>query len=100
MAHITVEDPQLGPGFPSVDPDGDLRRESAVGQLRLLWSARGLLLRAIAIGACAGLLMAYLIPKRYNSTTRIMPPDMQSLSSMTTALARGGGALGATALDL
>jgi len=61
------------------------------------------LARAATIGLCLSLAVAFLLPKRYESTTRIMPPDSKSLSSMGMAAAmasKAGGGLGGAALDL
>src|SRR5258708_9263165 len=68
--------------------------------LRLLWSGRWLLLRAIAVGLLASTLTAFLIPKSYTSTTQLMPPDPQSTSGMAmmaALAANAGGGLGAVA---
>jgi len=71
--------------------------------LDMLWDERGLLFRVTAIGFVAAILTAFLIPKRYTTTTRLMPPDTQSASSMMmlAGLAqRAGNGLGAVAGDL
>lgn len=73
-----------------------------LGRLRSLWSNREFLLRAAAIGLCLSLVVAFLLPKRYQSTTQIMPPDSKSLSSMAMAAmgSKAGNNLSSTALDL
>jgi uncharacterized protein involved in exopolysaccharide biosynthesis len=71
--------------------------------LRLLWTSRRLLLRAIAVGLIASMLTAFLIPKSYTSTTQLMPPDPQSTSGMAmmaALAAKAGGGLGAVAGDM
>jgi uncharacterized protein involved in exopolysaccharide biosynthesis len=71
--------------------------------LRLLWTSRRLLLRAIAVGLIASILTAFLIPKSYTSTTQLMPPDPQSTSGMAmmaALAAKAGGGLGAVAGDM
>ena len=40
----------------------------------LLWDRRRFLARAVAWGLAVSVLVAFLIPKRYDSTTRLMPP--------------------------
>jgi capsule polysaccharide export protein KpsE/RkpR len=51
--------------------------------------------RAVAFGLAASLLIAFLIPKRYDSTIRLMPPDSQSSSALTMLSAMAGkGGLG------
>ena len=72
-------------------------------QLRLLWTARRTVLCWIAVGCCASILLALLIPKEYVSIAQLMPPDSQSGSSlaMEAALAtQGAGGLGSLAGEL
>jgi capsule polysaccharide export protein KpsE/RkpR len=75
-----------------------------VQRLRLLWEARTALGRAAATGLLAGTLLAFLIPKRFESTTQLMPPDGQSNSGMAMLAAltgkAGGGGMGSVAGDL
>jgi uncharacterized protein involved in exopolysaccharide biosynthesis len=71
--------------------------------LDMLWDERVLFSRVTAIGFLAATLIAFLIPKRYTTTTRLMPPDTQSASGMMmlAGLAqRAGNGLGAVAGDL
>jgi capsule polysaccharide export protein KpsE/RkpR len=78
-------------------------REWQAERLRLLWGRRQLFLRAAAIGLVVSTLVAFLIPKSYTSTTRLMPPDTQSTSGMAMMAgfaAKGGGGLGTVAGDL
>lgn len=62
----------------------------------LLWRHRRFLGRAMACGLAASVLAAFLIPVRYASTTRLMPPDGQSGSglAMLAAMAGKSGSLG------
>ena len=78
-------------------------RSKLVDRLRILWQHRRFLGKAVLTGLCAGLLVAFLIPSRYESTVQLMPPDSQSSSglAMLAALtAKTGGGLGAVAGDL
>jgi len=78
-------------------------RERQVELLRLLWGRRGLFLRTATIGLVISTLIAFLIPKSYISTTRLMPPDTQSttgVAMMAAFAAKGGGGLGSVASDL
>ena len=62
--------------------------------MRLLWSERGFLKKVTVYGLALAVLVAFLLPVRYESRTRLMPPDQQSGSglAMIAALAgRGGG---------
>jgi capsule polysaccharide export protein KpsE/RkpR len=68
--------------------------QSLLPYLRLLWEHRGILLRAGAFGVLASTLLALLIPARYESTARLMPPDNQSGSSLAMAAATMSGAAG------
>ena len=88
------------PGAPRPEapkPDRDL-----LVNLRLLWEHRGFLFRVGVYALLASTLMAFLIPARYESTARLMPPDNQSASGLATAVAAmsgGTGALGGIASD-
>jgi capsule polysaccharide export protein KpsE/RkpR len=75
----------------------------AINHLWLLWNRRQFLSRAALAGLLFGTLVAFLLPKQYQSTTQLMPPDTQSGSgvAMLAALgARTGSGLGALAGDL
>ena len=73
-------------------------RERSVMRVRLLWKKRRLLMRAAVLGLVFAAAIAFLIPKRYQSTAQLMPPD-DSTSSGTAMLAAlssqiGGGLAG------
>jgi uncharacterized protein involved in exopolysaccharide biosynthesis len=99
------------PATESVEPfifedhqSGDVRQQQAE-QARLLWDKRRFLFRVAVIGLAASTLLAFLLPKRFTSTTQLMPPDPQSTSglAMMAALAsasKGAGSLGGMAGDL
>ena len=77
--------------------------ETAVQWLRLLWERRRLLARAAVAGFLAGTLVAFVLPKRFESTTELMPPDNQSSSGMAmmaAVAAKTSSGLGAVAGDL
>jgi uncharacterized protein involved in exopolysaccharide biosynthesis len=62
-------------------------------RLRLLWSERRFLFRAGLYGQVLSLLIAFLLPIRYESQTRLMPPEQQSgsgLAMLAAFAARGG----------
>jgi len=79
-------------GLPSVD-EGIL-----LPRLRLLWDRRRFLAKVVAAGLLASTLLAFLIPKQYESTAQLMPPDSQSSSSLAMlaglSAGSGGGGLG------
>jgi capsule polysaccharide export protein KpsE/RkpR len=84
----------------------DFRNEEEAGVERelgwpwLLWEGRRTLLRAAAWGLVLATCLAFVIPKRYDSTTRLMPPANQSSSglAMMAALAGKGGSSGLSSL--
>lgn len=67
----------------------------------VLWRHRRLLARVTAIALVLSLATAFLIPKRYKSVARIMPPDQSGSSAMMLAAlaarSTGLGALGTLA---
>jgi uncharacterized protein involved in exopolysaccharide biosynthesis len=83
-------------GFPGYSPEPETRESSqkVLASLRLLWERRRLLFRAILYALLASTLVAFLIPARYESMTRLMPPDNQSASSLATAAAAMSSAAG------
>jgi capsule polysaccharide export protein KpsE/RkpR len=82
--------------------DGEARRERVVTSMRLLWDSRIFVLKVAIVGLALATLNAFLIPWQYESTTRLMPPDSRSVSSlpMLAALPAQAGALGGIAGDL
>ncbi len=87
----------VGPGFE--EPLTGLinetaARERAVASLRLLWEQRQFLFRVTALALVAATAIAFLIPKRYESTARLMPPDNQSSSGLAVAAAALSGRVG------
>src|ERR1043166_5607306 len=68
--------------------------------LQLFWERRGFLFRAALCSGIASALIAVLIPNRYHSTTRLMPPDSQSTSGLgiLAALSSAGGKSGVASL--
>ncbi len=83
--------------------DNGAAREKAVAKLRLLWDRRRFLFRLTLAGLVLSAITAFLIPKRYQSTARLMPPDqMDSGSEMLAAVAgsKVGASLGSAASSL
>lgn len=85
--------------------------EQTVGRMRLVWNQRRFLLRLTGIGLAITAVVAFLIPNRYQSTTRLMPPDQTNsgMALLSAALGGRGGSdsgsgsglnLGAVAGDL
>jgi capsule polysaccharide export protein KpsE/RkpR len=83
--------------FPGGSPQGETREssEKVLASLRLIWERRRLLFRVLVYALVASTLSAFLIPPRFESTARLMPPDNQSGSSLAMAAAAlSGGAAG------
>lgn len=90
----------------SIPPDVALMSESIGEQhsflpyLELFWTQRRVLLRAGLYAMFASILLALLIPARYQAATRLMPPDSQSgsglglLAAMSARSGAGANALG------
>jgi capsule polysaccharide export protein KpsE/RkpR len=83
------------------------KNERSVARLRLLWAQRSLLFRISVCGLILSTLIAFVIPSRYTSQTRLMPPDKDSSSGLAAAAAAltggggsGGSNLGGMALGL
>jgi len=78
-------------------------RERRIERAGYLWSRRKDLARFVASGAAASILIAVLIPSRFSSTTRLMPPDSgpgQGLAMFAAAAGRLGGNLGSIGNEL
>ncbi len=60
----------------------------------LLWRHRGVLARVTAAWLVVSLAIAFLIPKQYKATARIMPPDQQGSGAMMLAALIGHGEMG------
>lgn len=58
--------------------------------LWLLWEHRRFLWRVTVWGLIVSAIVAFLIPKQFESTTRLMPPDTQSSSGMAMMAALAG----------
>lgn len=62
-----------------------------IANLQTLWDRRKLLVRVAAIALAVNLLIAFIVPKRYESTARIMPPESSSASAGMYAALVGHG---------
>ena len=75
-------------------------REKTYARLQLLWEERRFLGKMLLYGLVICLVIAFLIPTEYESTTQLMPPDQQSgstLAAMSSLAGGGGGAMKALA---
>src|SRR5690242_13352652 len=82
--------------------DSELGRRPLIELLLHFWEGRVFLLRVTVIAAVLSCAVAFLIPKRFDSTTRLMPPDDHSNSPLAMLASLGGqaGALGSLASDV
>jgi len=81
--------------------DAQITRERMLAKMRVLWEKRRFLMRSALTGLVAATLLAFLIPKRYESTGQLMPPDTDHASSLALmAELSGSGGLGTLAGDL
>jgi capsule polysaccharide export protein KpsE/RkpR len=93
--------PELQPEL--VTPEqADRTGENSVEKMRVLWENRAALYRWALIGLVASTIFAFLIPVRYTSTTRLMPPDKagQGLASMVAAAVGKSGDLSSVGTEL
>jgi capsule polysaccharide export protein KpsE/RkpR len=75
---------------------------TAITRLRLLLDHRFFLIRVSAYGLVFATVIAFLIPKRYDARTQLMPPDSElssGLSSLLAMTSRTGSGLGMLAGD-
>jgi len=97
--------PTAAPELPEADsPETAMPQEAPGGgkiltHLQLVWSQRGTLYRVGIYALVTSTLLAFLVPARYESTARLMPPDNQSASGLAAAaaLTRSAGGLGGAA---
>src|SRR5579862_1715838 len=82
-------EPDLEPDLISISetPAGNA---NSIDKWRLLWEQRRLLYRWAVIGLIASTIIVFLIPARYTTIVRLMPPDQagQGLASMVAALGK------------
>jgi capsule polysaccharide export protein KpsE/RkpR len=95
-AELELVEPLLG------EEDALVVRERTIQRLTLLWKERRFLARAAGVGMIAATLIAFLIPKQYRSTTRLMPPDQGPGAGMAMMAAFGAraGSLGSLGSEL
>src|SRR6516164_9569699 len=110
--HISLIESEVGrtPGTPSPSR----LPPKLVENVRLLWSNRKLFRRVTLYALVTTILLAFLIPKRYEATTQLMPPEnvsSEAVALLGTLGARGsespgivgsvgGAAMGGVASDL
>src|SRR6204780_3133645 len=87
--------PGLRPGMVQIGETAPSRKDNAVATLSILWERRTTIYKATLAGMVLSLIVAFLIPVRYTSTTRLMPPDSAGggLGSVLPAPTKGPSAL-------
>lgn len=75
----------------SPDLDNAPAQDSSFYVARLIWRNRKFFGRAVAISTLFGILATFLIPVRYESTARLVPPDPESFSALSLIAGMAGG---------
>ncbi|HEY6181035.1 MAG TPA: GNVR domain-containing protein [Terriglobales bacterium] len=99
MRNATARTQQTSPALTPVESPYDRefvsgRPSSTLNYAIILWRHRTTLAKIVAVGTMLTLLIALLIPTKYESSTRLMAPDMRSGSQfamMAGLLAKAGG---------
>lgn len=65
--------------------------------LTLVWRRRRWVAKVVILGVALGAMAVHLVPKRYESTAQLMPPDSQAFSGASMLGLMTGGAAGGTA---
>src|SRR5580704_15825871 len=104
---VTMEGPATqGNGYSrkTVASHSPRSREQSIERARILWEHRGILFRAFLLGGVLSAAIAFSLPKSYEATAKLMPPESSSSggAALLAALStRGGsGMLGSLAGDL
>src|SRR5437016_3421271 len=80
-------EPPLRP--PDDDEFVEIRLDRLIaGKARLLWRERRLLAACVLAGMVFGVALAFLLPKRFDSTVRLMPPDSTTGSMLTSMVGK------------
>jgi len=77
-------------------------REKRIERTRILWEHRRTLLYALVLGGVFSALVAFLLPKSYEATAKLMPPEQSSGGAALLAAlsSKGWGMLGGFAGEL
>ncbi len=80
------------PRLQDIDELSEIRVDRIVStKVRLLWDHRRVLGRFVVAGIVVGLIVFFLMPRRYESSVRLMPPDMAGGSvGLMGAFAKSG----------
>ena len=95
VAHVVERPPQLEANTTAyMEEDARVARVTATEWAWVLWERRRFLWRAALWGLVVSTIIAFVIPKQYESTIRLMPPDNQSSSGMAMMAAFAGAGTG------
>jgi capsule polysaccharide export protein KpsE/RkpR len=86
-----------------LDQDRLQSRRRRIARLAGLWDKRKLLGKFVLRGVIVAVILALIIPPRYASTTRLMPPDSmqgEGLAMLATIAGKVAGSLGSLGSDL
>ena len=83
-----LPDPILPMGIPGLEQSQ--KSDSSVWQLMLIWQRRRAVFRIALYGLVASTILAFLIPVRFESTARLMPPDSAQSGGLAMAAALSG----------
>jgi len=86
-----------------VQQDQQESRQRKIARIGRLWDERKLLGKFVAYGAAIALMIAILIPSRYASSTRLMPPDPpagQGMALLAGVVGKMGSTLGSLGGDI
>lgn len=82
--------PDVAPGGGYKIAEPELSESRRVQWLRLLWNDRRFLRRVTLYGIALALVVSFVLPVRYESKARLMPPDQKSGSSLAMLAALAG----------
>lgn len=95
VAHVVERSPQVEANTNAYMEEEVLaERVTAIDRAWILWEERRFLWRAVLWGLLVSTIIAFAIPRRYESTTRLMPPDNQSSSGVAMMAALAGAGTG------
>ncbi len=91
-AEMLLDPPLSGNGNRNLQVEPRAPAEASEGWrwLALLWQRRRFLARALGAGFAGSALLAFLIPREFDSTIRLMPPDGQSGSALAMLSSMAG----------
>jgi uncharacterized protein involved in exopolysaccharide biosynthesis len=81
--------------IPTEEREQEFASQRVLAGQRLVWGNRQFVFRTTVAGLVLSVLIAFLIPKRFQSTARLMPPDQGSSGMGIAMLAAASGNIGA-----